>query len=279
MATQVPPNFGDMTMMEQINWLCGTLVNVVTAVDDIRGNLAIARTELQDLETQMTNDRTHFDEQLALAGVDVTNTFNRVVGIEALINTVITNQNLPPPVGGPPGGQPGGGQQGGQQQPPPPPPPVGPVGQVKMAKPDKFDGSKREELCKFMTSCRLFMDTNMPNHGEDAKIAFIISYLSGSARQWVQSYLKVDMLGNQVVLWLHDTTLFWREMNARYGQLNEGDDHRQDTCVSTSGNREPTLVVAPTVTGNPGASGRCHKPPGYRSATAVGPLPLREYHQ
>ncbi|KAG8715764.1 hypothetical protein FRC09_016336 [Ceratobasidium sp. 395] len=68
----------------------------------------------------------------------------------------------------------------------------------------------------------------MPNHGEDAKIAFIISYLSGSACQWVQSYLEVDMLGNQVELWLHDTTVFWREMNARYGQLNEGDNHRQE---------------------------------------------------
>ncbi|KAG8709340.1 hypothetical protein FRC09_000728 [Ceratobasidium sp. 395] len=231
MAAPPPPNFRDMVMVDQIAWLCNAMANVVVAVDDIRGNLAIARTEIQDLETQMMTDRNHFDQQLNLAGVDVTNTFNCVMGIEALVNTVITNQNLPPPggaqgAGGQGGGQ-AGGQGGGQQQPPPLQPPIN-TAQVKMAKPDKFDGSKREELKKFMTLCRLFMDTNMSNHNEDQKVAFIISYLLGSARQWVQSYLEIDMLGNQVVLWLHDTTLFWREINARYGQINEGKDYRHD---------------------------------------------------
>jgi hypothetical protein len=97
---------------------------------------------------------------------------------------------------------------------------------LKMAKPEKFDGSKREEATPFIVSCRMYLEAAAPGATEEQAVRFIISYLDGSPKAWVQPFLEQEMLQNQRVAWLHSLTDFLSEFMARFGEANRDENAR-----------------------------------------------------
>ncbi|QRV73625.1 Transposon Ty3-I Gag-Pol polyprotein [Ceratobasidium sp. AG-Ba] len=122
---------------------------------------------------------------------DLQTIFNQIQAIPAVQRPQLTGTNRqppPPPV-----------RVSSTLQPPPVrvTPPIAPTVRVKLAKPDKFDGTS-----------------------DDDKIAFIISYLDGKASEWIESHMEHDIL-RQAVPWLHDVNLFWTEFEKRFGEIDQ----------------------------------------------------------
>ncbi|QRV91152.1 Retrotransposon gag protein [Ceratobasidium sp. AG-Ba] len=95
-----------------------------------------------------------------------------------------------------------------------------------MAAPNKFDGTKREEAVAFRIACSRYIATNMPTHTDEQKIAFITSYLEGTASEWVNAFEEQRYINNVAVPWLSNLAQFWTEFGRRYGDVNRSENHR-----------------------------------------------------
>ncbi|QRV85087.1 Transposon Tf2-12 polyprotein [Ceratobasidium sp. AG-Ba] len=58
------------------------------------------------------------------------------------------------------------------------------------------------------------------------KIAFITSYLEGTASEWVNAFEEQQYINNINVPWLSDLAQFWTEFSQRYGDVNRSENHR-----------------------------------------------------
>ncbi|KAF8604284.1 hypothetical protein BDV93DRAFT_507921 [Ceratobasidium sp. AG-I] len=87
---------------------------------------------------------------------------------------------------------------------------------IKLAKPNKFDGTKCEESAKFKTACHMYLCNVYPNSRDDQKIAFVISFLEGTAHDWLEPYLESDFSGHPIAF-LHNENLFWDQFRSCYG--------------------------------------------------------------
>jgi hypothetical protein len=117
-----------------------------------------------------------------------------------------------------------------QPQVPPPQPPQPPVPQIgasgiKMAKPDKFDGTKRDKAVDFRISCSLFLRTVHAAATPEQQINFIMSYLEGMAREWLRPHLDNEIIQNICIPWLHDVALFWQEFDKWFGEINQVENY------------------------------------------------------
>jgi hypothetical protein len=55
---------------------------------------------------------------------------------------------------------------------------------------------------------------------------FIISYLEGSAHDWLKPYMEQDLEPTTPVAWLHDVAQFWTEFHRRFSEVNKVDHYR-----------------------------------------------------
>jgi hypothetical protein len=126
------------------------------------------------------------------------------------------------------------GATGAPQLPPraPPPPqlPVQPptqpgLGGMKLAKPDKFDGTKRDKATDFRISCSLFLRTVHTSATPDQQVNFIMSYLEGTACEWLRPHLDQEIIQGTPVPWLHNVQLFWQEFEKRFGEINRVENY------------------------------------------------------
>lgn len=65
---------------------------------------------------------------------------------------------------------------------------------IKLAKPNKFDGTKREELSTFEMVCCMYLTAVHPTATADQKVAFIMSFLDRIARDWLEPFTEQDIL-------------------------------------------------------------------------------------
>ncbi|QRV96871.1 Transposon Ty3-I Gag-Pol polyprotein [Ceratobasidium sp. AG-Ba] len=137
---------------------------------------------------QAVTDTQHFNTELTAAGAAVN-------ALQTSVNQLIAAQGSTSGTSGSGGGTGGtggtrgsgsgsggsGGGTGGQ-------PATTSTVKIKMAAPNKFDGTKREEAVAFRIACSRYIATNMPAHTDEQKIAFITSYLEGTASEWVNAF-------------------------------------------------------------------------------------------
>jgi hypothetical protein len=102
--------------------------------------------------------------------------------------------------------------------------PVGHVSTLKLAKPDKYDGSKKEKAMDFRLACSSYLRGAAPQASETLKVEFIISYLEGAAAEWLRPYRELDLTTQ--VAWLHNEAQFWVEFERRFGEVNKVDTYR-----------------------------------------------------
>ncbi|QRV95315.1 Retrotransposon gag protein [Ceratobasidium sp. AG-Ba] len=135
----------------------------------------------------------HFNTELAAAGAAVT-------ALQASVHQILALQGTKRSTGGTGGTSGTGGTGGTGSQ-----PTTTPTTKIKMAAPNKFDGSKREESIAFRIAYSRYIATNMPTHTNEQKIAFFMSYLE--------------------VPWLFDLTQLWAEFGQHYGDVNQSKNH------------------------------------------------------
>ncbi|QRW10465.1 Retrotransposon gag protein [Ceratobasidium sp. AG-Ba] len=168
------------------------------------------------VHNQAVTDTAHFNTELAAAGAAVASlqtTINQVVATQGITRSASSGQGS----SGSAGGQ---GGTGGTL------PSTTPSTKIKMAAPNKFDGTKREDAIAFRIACSRYIATNMPSHTDEQKIAFITSYLEGTASEWVNAFEEQQYINNINVPWLSDLAQFWTEFSQRYGDVNRSENHR-----------------------------------------------------
>ncbi|QRW13670.1 Retrotransposon gag protein [Ceratobasidium sp. AG-Ba] len=168
------------------------------------------------VHNQAVTDTAHFNTELAAAGA-------AVASLQTTINQVVATQGTTGSAGsgqGSSGSASGQGGTGGTL------PSTTPSTKIKMAAPNKFDGTKREDAIAFRIACSRYIATNMPSHTDEQKIAFITSYLEGTASEWVNAFEEQQYINNINVPWLSDLAQFWTEFSQRYGDVNRSENHR-----------------------------------------------------
>ncbi|QRV99041.1 Retrotransposon gag protein [Ceratobasidium sp. AG-Ba] len=182
------------------------------STDDILQWLVAAVTHVNQ---QAVTDTQHFNTELAAAGAAVN-------ALQTSVNQLISAQGSTSGTSGSGGtggtggtsgsgsGSGGSGSTGGTGGQPSTTSTV----KIKMAAPNKFDGTKREEVVAFRIACSRYIATNMPAHTDEQKIAFITSYLEGTASEWVNAFEEQRYINNVAVPWLSDLAQFWTEFGS-----------------------------------------------------------------
>jgi len=107
--------------------------------------------------------------------------------------------------------------------PPAPPAPIEPKSRVKPRSPNTFNGSDPGKLDDFIFQCSMYIVL----HGQDfpdeaSKVAFMLSYLKGSALDWFQTAATHSSsgLGLMSTAWLSSTPVFIDELHRLFGPRN-----------------------------------------------------------
>jgi hypothetical protein len=127
---------------------------------------------------------------------------NQIDDIGTKIDSLIKAAGKAPPPGG--GGNLPGGSGAGAAGSGAPSNKLG--GQIKLAKPDKFDGTDPNKAVNFRIACTHYLKIVHQGASKEERVTFIISYLEGVAHEWLQPYLEEDLFGNnpRQVVWLHN---------------------------------------------------------------------------
>ncbi|EUC55563.1 retrotransposon gag protein, partial [Rhizoctonia solani AG-3 Rhs1AP] len=97
---------------------------------------------------------------------------------------------------------------------------------LKISEPTKFDGSDKTKATAFRTALTHYIRVNGPGSTADEQIAFIISYLDGAARDWLDPFQEQDEVLGNTIGWLHDVNLFWDQFNSRWNVQNRTENFR-----------------------------------------------------
>jgi hypothetical protein len=116
---------------------------IIQALSELREQIALTRADIEEIKHEADNCHAAVEQGFRDAAKAVTDLSKVVLGLQA----------------GPSAGASGAPQL--QPQVPPPQPPAPQIGAsgIKMAKLDKFDGSKRDKAVDFRISCSLFLRT------------------------------------------------------------------------------------------------------------------------
>jgi hypothetical protein len=176
---------------------------IIQILSEIKDQLALTRREIEEIKEEASNRHAQVEQGFREMARAITDLSQVVTGLQAGLNA--------------------GAMGAPQLQPwvPPPPPPQPPAPQlgasgIKMAKPDRFDRTKREKAVDFQISCSLFLRTVHASATPEQQMNFIMSYLEGTAREWLRAHLDNEIIQNVWIPWLHDVTMFWQEF------LNKG---------------------------------------------------------
>jgi len=104
--------------------------------------------------------------------------------------------------------------------PPPPAPlvPVEPKSRVKPRSPDTFDGSDLGKLDDFIFQCSMYIVLRGQDFPDEAsKVAFMLSYLKGSALDWFQTVATHGSSGLMSTAWLSSPSKFINELRRLFG--------------------------------------------------------------
>ena len=83
--------------------------------------------------------------------------------------------------------------------------------------PERFDGSNPKKLNGFLMSCELVFLSQPRTYGEDTrKVAYALSYLSGTAQEWFQPYILVPE--DPPALWTYDWPTFKEYLEQIFGE-------------------------------------------------------------
>ncbi|QRV87027.1 Retrotransposon gag protein [Ceratobasidium sp. AG-Ba] len=201
-------------------------INLSTAgTDDILQWLVAAVTHVNQ---QAVTDTQHFNTELAAAGAAVNalqTSVNQLIAAQGSTSGTGSSGGGTGGTGGTSGSSGGTGGSSGTGGTSGPPATTSTV-KIKMAAPNKFDGTKREEAVAFRIACSRYIATNMPAHTDEQKIAFITSYLEGTASEWVNAFEEQRYINNIAVPWLSDLAQFWTEFGRQYGDVNRSENHR-----------------------------------------------------
>ncbi|QRV96831.1 Retrotransposon gag protein [Ceratobasidium sp. AG-Ba] len=110
---------------------------------------------------------------------------------------------------------------------PPPALPATPTSSngIKLAKPEKFKGEKGKATA-FKIAINSYLVACAPNATDQQKVLFTISYLDGTALEWIQSYQEQEIMHGNVA-WLRNWTTFWAEFNKRFGETDWAEKARK----------------------------------------------------
>jgi len=104
---------------------------------------------------------------------------------------------------------------------PPPPTPLATVelkSCVKPRSPDTFDGSNPGKLDAFIFQCSMYIVLRGQDFLDEAsKVAFMLSYLKGSALDWFQTTAAHGSSGFMSTAWLSSTLMFIDELRCLFG--------------------------------------------------------------
>ncbi|CUA70042.1 Transposon Tf2-12 polyprotein [Rhizoctonia solani] len=100
----------------------------------------------------------------------------------------------------------------------------------KLATPDKFDGTDKNKATSFRVAVTHYLRVSYPSSTVDKQIAFIILCLDGKAHEWLEPYLKEDVVSGTRVAWLHSLNDFWTQFNARWNVQNRTENFRAKLC-------------------------------------------------
>jgi len=101
---------------------------------------------------------------------------------------------------------------------PPPPAPVESKSRVKPRSPDTFDGSDLEKLDVFIFQCSMYIVLRGQDFLDEASmVAFMLSYLKGSALDWFQTAATHSSSGLMSTAWLSSTSTFIDELRHLFG--------------------------------------------------------------
>jgi hypothetical protein len=59
----------------------------------------------------------------------------------------------------------------------------------------------------------------------EQQINFIMSYLEGTAREWLHPHLDNEIIQNVWIPWLHHVALFWQEFDKQFGEINRVENY------------------------------------------------------
>lgn len=201
------PNFNSMTFEQVTTYMAGAL-------------------------GQLVNITNHTSQQINIMQQEITQQAGQIALLRAEVDTITQNipQQIATALAALPNNTPatttGLTNASGSGQNPPLPQATVPGSAFKLAKPVKFDGTKREESSKFELACRMYVRAVHPNATAEAKVAFIFSLLEGTARDWLEPYMESDLLLGHRVPFLHDDALFWDQFKNRYGMVNRDENNR-----------------------------------------------------
>ena len=202
-------------MTEQVEWLCNVVAPLVDRVESINTRTSSFRDNFR----RLTDQNTQLRDEIALLRTEVDE-------LRTIIQTPAQPTGSDSAAGSltsPTTAVPGNFTSGPGVAPSIPRPAAG-FG-IKLAKPNKFDGTKREESSKFETACRMYLRNVYPSATDDQKIAFIISFLEGTAHDWLEPYMESDFSGH-IIPFLHNEALFWDQFKSRYGLVNRDETNR-----------------------------------------------------
>ncbi|KAB5587908.1 hypothetical protein CTheo_8650 [Ceratobasidium theobromae] len=193
-TTYVPtpmPTTVDMPNVDVQIW--ELLQRLETKLDNVTEQVALLRTEIGEVDThagrlegqiQNLRQNTHTSFQ------NLANTINPLATMVTSIQNSLQGGVRVGPVQAPPqvpAAQPGLAVAA--------PVPMALAGSMKLAKPEKFDGSKKEKAIDFKLACSTYINVNYAHHPDTNKIVFIMSYLEGAAHNWLRPFLEEQLSG------------------------------------------------------------------------------------
>ncbi|KAF9441709.1 hypothetical protein P691DRAFT_683088 [Macrolepiota fuliginosa MF-IS2] len=120
-----------------------------------------------------------------------------------------------------------------------PPTPIFCPDKIQAKEPDIFDSNCPQKLNDFLFQCRIYFNTNLHQfHTPTTKVVFTLSYLSGLACQWSQTFLDLEPDWD-LIPWYTDWDLFIIKLTNNFGALDTISEAAEDleSLIMASGSQ------------------------------------------